>query len=242
MDALCRPGWFVTGTDTGVGKTWVSLALLRALRLAGYSAAGMKPVASGCELRQGVPVNPDALQLQAASVPEVDYALVNPYAFMPPVSPHIAAELAGQRIDLELIAARYGHLCQIADAVVVEGVGGWLVPLNEREDVASLAQRLALPVILVVGLRLGCLNHALLTAAAIRAAGLPLAGWVGNAIDPAMECLEQNLQSLADRLGIPCLGVLPFVAESRAEQGLQAAGQALLQGLACHGLLQSRGA
>ncbi|MCX7628526.1 MAG: dethiobiotin synthase [Methylophilaceae bacterium] len=201
---------FVTGTDTGVGKTLVSCMLLRAYAARGLRAAGMKPVASGC-LKQGEAlVSEDAQALQAASSVPLTLAQINPYAFEPPVAPHLAAALVGQTIDLELIHAAYLALCARAEVVVVEGVGGFRVPLNARQDTADLVGMLGLPVVLVVGMRLGCLNHALLTAEAILARGLMLAGWVANRIDPHMALFEENLAALEERLPAPCWGVIPY--------------------------------
>lgn len=239
INPVRRRGFFVTGTDTGVGKTWVSVALLRALRRTGLKAVGMKPVASGCRLRAGSLVNDDALLLQANGALALEYRQVNVYAYAPAVAPHIAAKLVGERIDCAVIAQQYNCLCEMADAVVVEGVGGWLVPLNETEDVAALAGRLGLPVLLVVGLRLGCINHALLTARAIAAAGSVLAGWVGNAMEPTMDYATENIHTLTERLGAPCLGVLPHVGEAMRENGTHEVEIALLAGLERSGLLQS---
>ena len=203
-------GFFVTGTDTGVGKTRVAVALIHALRAHGLRVAAMKPVAAGCEPGE---LNEDVVALVAAANVPARLADVNPYSFKPPIAPHIAAAQAGVRIDLDAIAAAYARLAAQADAVVVEGAGGWRVPLNDSEDMADLAQRLALPVVLVVGLRLGCLNHALLTAESVAARGLPWAGWIGNHIDPAMACQAENLDALRARLPRPCLGVQPFAAD-----------------------------
>ena len=172
MTALASRGFFVTGTDTGVGKTLIACALLNAFAAAGRRVAGMKPVAAGAdETAEGL-VNADVRLLRGASSVAAPLALVNPYCFMPPVAPHIAAERAGVTIDLKRIAQAFAQLAAIADVVIVEGAGGFCVPLNRHEDAADLACRLGLPVILVVGLRLGCLNHALLTAQAVRARGL----------------------------------------------------------------------
>ncbi len=203
-------GYFITGTDTGIGKTRVAVALLHALRRQGRPALGFKPVASGCEAAADGLRNADALALQAASARVLPYELVNPYAFAPPIAPHLAAARAGVTIDVRRICD------DIASArpewAVVEGVGGWLVPLNERETVADLAAALALPVVLVVGLRLGCINHALLTAAAVRARGAPLAGWVANPIDPAFTDASGNIEALQARLDAPLLAQLPWDA------------------------------
>jgi len=203
-------GFFITGTDTGVGKTLVTCALLNALAQQGRQVVGMKPVAAGCELASGSMQCEDVAQLQAHSNVTAPLDLVNPYAFAPPVAPHIAAEQAGVEIDLEHILAKYNALQQMADVVLVEGVGGFMVPLNANETTADLSIKLALPVILVVGMRLGCINHALLTAQAIAHAGLHLAGWVANQIDPAMQATASNLHTLKSRIASPLLGVVPY--------------------------------
>lgn len=212
-------GYFVTGTDTGVGKTLASCALLHALRARHARVAGMKPVAAGAELApQGELLNEDVAALRAAGSVHVPPELGNPYALAEPVSPHIAARLAGLRIDIELIAQRYRRLAAQADAVVVEGAGGFCVPLNERETGADLAQRLGLPMVLVVGLRLGCLNHALLTQEAIAARGLQLAGWVANRIDPAMRSAQDNLDTLRQRLAAPLLADIPWMDDPQPQR------------------------
>ena len=202
----------MTGTDTGVGKTVVAIALLEALGRHGLRCAAMKPVAAGATKRRGALRNADAEALRRAAQVRADYATVNPCVFAPPVAPHIAARQAGLHIDLEHIEACFRRLASRADRVIVEGAGGWLVPLDERRTMADLARRLGLPVILVVGLKLGCLNHALLTARAIRADGVALAGWIGNRIDPSFACVEENLQALRERLDAPLLGQLPWMA------------------------------
>ncbi len=203
-------GIFVTGTDTGVGKTWISAAVMAALQAQGLTVLGMKPVASGCEQTPDGLRNDDALRLQQQGSHPVDYALLNPYAYAPPVAPHLAAEKAGERISLERIESNYRALAAQADVVVVEGAGGWLVPLNERDTMADLARRLELEVILVVGLRLGCINHALLSAESIRAHGCTLKGWVANTLDLHMSKLPQNILSIQQRIGAPLLGVVPY--------------------------------
>lgn len=203
-------GIFVTGTDTDVGKTLVSCAFLHAFRLAGKNALGMKPVAAGCEIQPQGLICGDVTALCQASGAQAPIELINPYAFEPPVAPHIAAEEAGVAIDLEHIREAYLTLAEYAEIVVVEGAGGFRVPLNLHEDSADLARKLGLPVVLVVGMRLGCLNHALLTADAIRAQGLPFAGWVANRIDPEMAHFEMNLEALRQRLGAPLLGVVEY--------------------------------
>jgi dethiobiotin synthetase len=210
-----RRAWFVTGTDTGVGKTRVSAALLHALRRQGLKAVGMKPVAAGAEqASSGAWTNEDLLALRSASDVQVPPELDNPYLLPDPVSPHIAARNAGVAIDVGLLKQRFQALRARADAVVVEGAGGWLVPLNDRETMADLAATLDLPVILVVGLRLGCLNHALLTQESIRARGLRLAGWVANRVDPAMREPEANLATLRALIDAPLLADLPWAPEA----------------------------
>jgi dethiobiotin synthetase len=199
-------GFFVTGTDTGIGKTLIACALLRTFASSGKSAVGMKPVAAGSE--NGHWADVDALA--KASTIRAPAKLANPYAFEPAIAPHIAADLAGRRIEIEVIAQAYEELSRRAQVVVVEGVGGFLVPLNARETGADLARRLALPVVLVVGMRLGCLNHALLTRKQVDACALRCAGWVANCIAPGMPQLEANIRALEQRLGCPLLGVVPY--------------------------------
>lgn len=198
---------FVTGTDTGVGKTAVAVDLIHALRGRGLRVAGMKPVAAGCE--PGM-LNEDVAALMAASNVDASLSCVNPYSFTPPIAPHIAAEQAGVQIDIAIIAQAHAQLARQADYVVVEGAGGWRVPLGAQTDMADLAESLDSAVILVVGMRLGCLNHALLSAEAICAHGLPWAGWVANLMTPDMASFEENLATLRARLPGPCLGVRPW--------------------------------
>lgn len=204
--------YFVTGTDTGVGKTFVSCALLHALARRHPRVVGMKPVAAGLvQVPEGWD-SEDAIALRAASTVPVPPALDNPVRLPDPLSPHIAAERAGTRIDIHHLVACHRELVQRADAVVVEGAGGFLVPLTPEHTGADLAQALGLPMLLVVGLRLGCLNHALLSAEAIRARGLTLTGWVANRIDPAMDAADENIAFLRQRLGAPLLADIPHSA------------------------------
>lgn len=200
------PAWFVTGTDTGVGKTFITCALLLALRDKGIIAIGMKPVSAGTDVDGS---NEDVEQLLAASGVDAPRDLVNPYLFEPAIAPHIAAEEAGRSIDIGHIVASFETLRGMADAVLVEGVGGFCVPLGPHSDTADLAARLGLPVILIVGMRLGCINHALLSQQAILARGLQLSGWVANRIDPGMSRFEENLSALRERIAAPLLGVIP---------------------------------
>jgi len=201
--------YFVTGTDTEIGKTLVSCAMLHALAQQGLRAAGMKPVAAGAELRDGVWHNEDVDRLAAAASIDLPVELSTPYLLRDAAAPHIAAQQEDVRIDAAHILACYKQIAARADAVVVEGVGGFRVPLSETFDTADLAQQLGLPVILVVGLRLGCLNHALLSAEAIAARGLKLAGWVANAADPGMRHSAANVDALKARLPAPLLGCVP---------------------------------
>jgi len=198
--------YFVTGTDTGIGKTIVSCALLSAYSARGNAVIGMKPVVTGRVCGEWV----DVKAIVAASSIAAPREWVNPYAFIPPISPHLAAKQAGMEIDIEIIRQAYCNLQKISDVVVVEGVGGIMAPLNDRNDVADMAYALDLPIILVVGMRLGCLNHALITEKVIQASGLKLAGWVANQIDPQMNSFDENLHTLKERLNCPLLGVLPF--------------------------------
>lgn len=207
---MSRRAFFVTGTDTGVGKTHVTALLLRALAAEGKPVVGLKPVAAGCEATADGLRNDDALALMAASTVALPYAQVNPVALVAPLAPHIAAARESRRVRVNQLSGLVrGAIMQArADVTLVEGAGGWRVPLSETESMADLACELAMPVILVVGLRLGCLNHALLTAEAIRRDGLRLAGWVANAVDPHMDAREENIETLRAALGAPLLGVV----------------------------------
>lgn len=205
--------FFVTGTDTEIGKTTIAAGLLHAARLDGLSTAAAKPVASGCEQTAAGLRNDDALALLGQCSLTLDYAEVNPFAFAPAIAPHLAAREAGVELSVaRLQPAVQRVLAHGADFTVVEGAGGWRVPLAGRETLADLAVALGLPVILVVGVRLGCINHAVLTAEAIAHDGLHLAGWVANIVDPQTSRLEENLATLAERLPAPCLGRVPRLA------------------------------
>lgn len=210
-------GFFVTGTDTEIGKTWCSLGLIARLQQDGHRVAAMKPVASGCEVTADGLRNDDALKLQAqASVP-LAYETVNPFAFQPAIAPHIAAAESNSRITIPRIVDTLRLVSGEADYTVVEGVGGWRVPLNDQQTVAELASAIGLPVVLVVGLRLGCINHALLTAEAIQADGCTLAGWIGNCVEPEMAQQANNVASIEQRLEAPLLGIVPHQEVLSAE-------------------------
>lgn len=203
---MMTAGYFVTGTDTGVGKTITSCALLQAFAMTGKSVVGMKPVAAGCDKGKWR----DVEQLAEASNVPAAHEWINPYALVAPIAPHIAASQAGIVIELAIIQQAFSGLQETAEIIIVEGVGGFQVPLNDQHDTSDLARTLGLPVVLVVGLRLGCLSHALLTARAIHACGLSLAGWVANQIDPHMGSQAENICALQQRLNCPLLGVLPY--------------------------------
>lgn len=209
-------GLYVTGTDTGIGKTVASTALLHALRAGGAQAVGMKPVASGCVATAGGWRNADAMALLAASDPQPAYDDLNPYALPLPLAPELAARDAGVQVELGRILQAHGRLRRISPLVVVEGVGGWAAPLSATLTQAELVSALEIPVVLVVGLRLGCLNHAILSARAIVADGCRLLGWIGNAVDPEMERREAHRAMLDARLPAPCVGWLPHQATADA--------------------------
>ncbi|MGM3190529.1 dethiobiotin synthase [Dickeya dadantii subsp. dieffenbachiae] len=204
--------WFVTGTDTDVGKTVASVALLQAARQAGYRTAGYKPVASGCEVTpQGIR-NGDALQLQANSSVTLPYDAVNPLAFLEPTSPHIVSAVEKRPIAFSTLSDGLRALERQADWVLVEGAGGWFTPLSERHTFADWVREETLPVILVVGVKLGCINHAILTAQAVRQAGLRLAGWIANVVQPPGRRHQAYLQTLQQRIPAPMLGEIPYLS------------------------------
>jgi dethiobiotin synthetase len=207
--------YFITGTDTGVGKTWATLALMKALQNKGEAVVGMKPVASGCQNTSEGLRNDDAVRILKQSSSRGDqtikYKTVNPYAFEQVIAPHIAAELAGIVIDIEKIAGEFNTLKKEADTVVVEGVGGWCVPLGDHTMLADLVNRLGLPVILVIGLRLGCINHTLSTVRAIEADGAKIHGWITSQLVPDYASLKQTMTTLQTRIDAPLLGRLPYM-------------------------------
>lgn len=202
-------GLFIAGTDTGVGKSVVTAALLQVCTALGIRALGMKPVAAGAEQVDGAWINEDVALLTQASPIKAPPELVNPYLFREAIAPHIAADRKGVRIEIPHIVDCFNALAPLADWVLVEGVGGFRVPLSPHTDTADLANALDLPILLVVGMRLGCINHALLTAEAIRSRNLPLAGWVANRIDPDMAVYAENVKSLTSRLDAPLLAEIP---------------------------------
>lgn len=206
-------GFFVTGTDTGIGKTWVTLGLMEYKKRQGYRVAGMKPIASGAKRYCNALRNNDAVKIQRQCSIELPYSTVNPYVFEPPVSPHIAASLAGVFINLEEIQKIYQSIRKQVDCLFVEGVGGWNVPLDREFVVSDLAKLLNIPVILVVGLRLGCLNHASLTYEAIKSSGAVCAGWVANQVDSEYLYINENIATLKDKFSAPLLGFVPFMQE-----------------------------
>ncbi|WP_446811652.1 dethiobiotin synthase [Methylomonas sp. 2BW1-5-20] len=210
-----KAGFFVTGTDTDIGKTWTTIALMRGFQRQGLTVAGMKPVAAGCVWRDGVLQNSDALMLQAYASQLLPYDRINPYAFELAVSPHLAC--GDVEVRLEVIGDAFDRLRQQADIVLVEGAGGWYSPLSRTLDNAALAHALGLPVILVVGIMLGCINHARLTVQALRQSGLPFAGWVAVQIVEVMPGFESNLDFLREVIDAPLIGVLPHSANADFE-------------------------
>lgn len=210
--------YFVTGTDTDAGKTLVVCGLLAACNQAGLSTMGLKPIAAGCTETDAGLRNDDALQLMQAMSMDLDYEQVNPVAVAPPIAPHIALDQLKKRVTAGQLAGYCrGALMKQADFALVEGAGGWRVPLNARETLADLAIELNVPVVLVVGMKLGCINHALLTVEAIRADKLPLAGWIGNQVDGDMSCPDENFETLKQQIPAPCLGRVPRLEDASAE-------------------------
>lgn len=212
--------WFITGTDTEVGKTVASCALLQAAALAGYRTAGYKPVASGSEMTQEGVRNSDALALQRHSSVALRYEQVNPLTFLEPTSPHIVSQEEGRPIDFATLSAGLAALEPLADWVQVEGAGGWFTPLSQTATFADWVVKEQLPVILVVGVKLGCINHALLTAQAVAAAGLPLAGWIANDVQPPGKRHQEYMATLKRLLPAPCLGEIPWLGERAEHQPL----------------------
>jgi dethiobiotin synthetase len=205
-----KKAFFITGTDTGVGKTRVACTLLQAFAAQGQRVVGMKPVAAGCDADG---VFEDVAMLQAASNVQAPMERINPYRFVPAIAPHIAAEQAGKQISFAPIISAFQELQQQAEVVIVEGAGGIAVPLNEYQDMSDLVLALDIPVILVVGMRLGCLNHALLSVKAIRQKGLQLSGWIANYVSPGMPAAEENESALLQRLDAPLLITVPYAAD-----------------------------
>lgn len=197
-----KQAFFITGTDTGIGKTYIACKLIQQYVAQGYKVVGMKPVAAGCDRVDGEWVNDDVLKLEAASNLKAPRALTNPYSFKEPIAPHIAAEKEGTTIEVEVIKQAFDELCKLADIVIVEGAGGLLVPLNDECDIADLAKALNIPIILVVGIKLGCINHALLTVEAIKTRNCRLEGWIANKMDSTMLSCEENIASIAIKLDL----------------------------------------
>ncbi|MDO6562827.1 dethiobiotin synthase [Amphritea sp. 1_MG-2023] len=215
---MAKRTFFVAGTDTDVGKTVVSAGLLAAANQRGLSSMALKPVAAGCEVTEAGLRNGDALLLQQTASVKLSYAQVNPMAFEPAIAPHIAAQQLGRRLDADRIAALCrGAMMQPADFMIIEGAGGWRVPLNNRQTLADVAKLLRTPVILVVGMKLGCINHTLLTVEAIVKDGLRLAGWVANQAEPQMNCYQENLATLKSMLSAPLLAEIPHIETCEAE-------------------------
>ena len=211
--------FFVTGTDTEVGKTFATTALLQAAKKAGLKTLALKPIAAGAEETSEGLQNEDALALMAAMTTKLPYAQVNPAVYKTPASPHISAAIDSKRASISrLVGVCRGALMQDFDMGFVEGAGGWRVPVNDREHLSQLPLEMNLPVILVVGMRLGCLNHALLTVEAIQRDGLALAGWIANCIDPAMGYRQENIETLNSAISAPCLGVIPHLSSNESAE------------------------
>ncbi len=216
---MAKQWLFVTGTDTDVGKTVVACGFLAAANQQGLRTAAIKPVAAGCEVTEQGMTNTDALQLQAAASHQLSYQQINPVALEPAIAPHIAAAEAGVRMSVSrLVGYCRGVSLMPVDMVVIEGAGGWRVPINSRETLADVARELECAVIVVVGMRLGCLNHALLTMEAIRRDGLQIAGWVANILDTEMPRLQENIDTLKQSINEPCLGIVPRLDDLSPEQ------------------------
>jgi dethiobiotin synthetase len=207
-----KQGYFITGTDTNAGKTWATIALMRYFKQQGKTVVGMKSVAAGCEMQDGQLKNEDALLIQENASLPIGYDLINPYAYQLPVSPHIAG--IKNPVKMAKIVESFNVLKELAEIVLVEGAGGWYAPLNDSEDISDLAKALALPVILVVAIRLGCINHAKLTWQAIQNSGLACAGWIAVCVDPDMLKSEENICTIKTALNVPLLGVLPYLASA----------------------------
>jgi dethiobiotin synthetase len=216
---MAKQWLFITGTDTDVGKTVVACGLLAAANQQGLRTAAIKPVAAGCEVTEQGMTNSDALQLQAAASHKLSYQQINPIALVPAIAPHIAAAEAGVRMSASrLVGYCRGVSLMPVDLVVIEGAGGWRVPINSRETLADVARELECSVVVVVGMRLGCLNHALLTMEAIRRDGLQIAGWVANILDTDMPRLQENIDTLKQCVNEPCLGTVPRLDDLSPEQ------------------------
>ena len=208
---------FITGTDTGVGKTEITLALMKGLQDKGHRVNAMKPIATGGEKKGDGLVNDDALRLQSQSSSAIEYKYINPYIYEPAIAPHIAAQSAGETIEVSRVKDNFGKLCSSSDYTLVEGIGGWHVPINKHQSTVDIAKQINLPIIMVVGFRLGCLNHALLTYQAIKLARLRCVGWVANTIDPNLERMQENYTALKERLDCPCIGAIPYISQPKTE-------------------------
>jgi dethiobiotin synthetase len=211
--ATAKKAFFITGTDTNVGKTLIAAGLLIAAKNKGLTTAALKPVAAGCEKTEEGLRNADALVLQSVITQPLVYDQINPYALEAAIAPHIAAKQEKRSLSVDRLSGFCRGVLGSADFTLLEGAGGWRVPINPRETLADLAKNLQLPVIMVVGIRLGCINHALLTFETIVRDGVPVAGWVANCVDADMPALQENIDSLRARLPVPCLGVVPFLVD-----------------------------
>ena len=205
-------GYFVTGTDTGVGKTEMTLALMASLQQKNKAVHAMKPVASGAVMSVSGLNNDDARRLQAQASTQLPYPMINPFAYEQPVAPHIEAQRSGIKIDLDRIKRNFDEIRGLSDYAFMEGVGGWQVPINKHQTMADIVKYINLPVILVVGMRLGCINHALLSYQAVKQSRLNCVAWIANTIDPDMVAIQENYEAIRDRLDCPCIGAIPYLA------------------------------
>ncbi len=213
--------FFITGTDTDIGKTTAALALMRNLKLKGYSVGAFKPVAAGCHKTAAGLRNDDALKLQALCSANVDYTLLNPYVYKASIAPHIAAEQTRHPIDINYIKQCYENIRSLADYMIVEGAGGWLVPINRQQSMADVAKALNIPVVVVVGMKLGCINHSLLTFDAIKQHDCQIVGWIANTLVPDMDNFTENLDFLKHKLSAPLLATIPYMKSANSETDIR---------------------
>lgn len=217
-----KRNYFITGTDTEIGKTFATCAMIHALQKRGVKVAPMKPIAAGTINLNGTDINEDVAAMMAVTGNAFSQSDVNPYCFEQGIAPHIAARHAGRVIEIDVIRAAYSRLAAVSDVVLVEGAGGYSVPLSDKESMADLPVALGLDVILVVGMRIGCINHATLTADAVRARGLKLAGWIANTPAAQMAAFDENLATLKAVIQAPLLGTIPRIAASYLVSSLDA--------------------
>jgi len=211
-------GYFITGTDTNIGKTEFAVALMRAIQERGHIVNAMKPISAGCTPSKEGLLNDDVIRLQSQSSTEMETSIINPYAFEPAIAPHIAAQEVGIEVKISHIKSNFDRIVSNSDYVVVEGVGGWCVPINKFQTTVDILHQLHLPIIMVVGIKLGCINHAMITYQAIKAARLKCIAWVANIIDPNMQRAKQNYHAIHERLDCPCIATIPYMSTPKTEE------------------------